>query len=289
MSDLNEFLPILHCFFEAKQPSLARLVDPIRFMSSPKYFLELTPVDFLAVGFFIVSFLYTSTANTPILYLTIDDSIEDHCLRLMLNELSKNPFGGEVPTSAGAFSQNLVLHLRKPSVTGLKYIVSYLKSFPLISKLTLNYFEDGGTWSDIQNFVVEMLHSKIVTKLSIIGLEKYEDGNNWFPKSSARIEIKCVYYKPLRIKQLDLSSLSEVDVCSIITHLQDYTTTTLVNLNLHDTDVTADTAQSLVKILQENRSLTHLNLANLKNFSDFGAYCVFKGLQHNSNSGKTGV
>ena len=270
MSGLKEFLPILHCFFEAKQPSLTQLVDPNKFMCD-RIPAESLPVDFVAVGYFIVSFLYTSTANTPTLYLTMDNPIEDRCLRLLLNELSKNPFGEEVPTSTGYFSEKLVLWLYKPSITGLKYIASYLKSCSLISELTL---QNINNLSALQDFIAEMLHSKIVSKVSVNGsVRSY---------SIAMTEIKCVYYKPLRIKQLDLSSLSEVDVCSIITHLQDYTTTTLVNLNLHDTDVTADTAQSLVKILQENRSLTHLNLANLKNFSDFGAYCVFKGLQHNT-------
>ena len=270
MSGLKEFVPILHCFFEAKQPSLTQLVDPNKFMSDRIPAKSLIPVDFLAVGYFIVSFLYTSTANTPILYLTMDNPIEDRCLRLLLNELSKNPFGGEVPTSTGYFSEKLVLWLYKPSITGLKYIASYLKSCSLISELTL---QNINNLSALQDFIAEMLHSKIVSKVSVNGsVRSY---------SIAMIEIKYVYYKPLRIKQLDLSSLSEVDVCSIITHLQDYTTT-LVNLNLHDTDITADTAQSLVEILQENRSLTHLNLANLKNFFVFGAYCVFKGLQHNT-------
>ena len=279
MSCLIEFLPILHCFFEAKQPSLSQLVDPIRFMSYennksttgglfPFDFLAvgLSPIDFLAIGYFIVSFLYTSTANTPTLYLTIDNPIDDHCLRLLLNELSKNPFGGEVPTSPGAFSEKLVLQLHKlPSITctGLKYIASYLKRFPLISELTLDKI-NVDTGSALQDFVTEMLHTKIVTKLSI---------KNGFSKTFYSrfymIKIKCVYYKPLT--ELDLSSLSEVQVRGIMTHLQQYTTTTLVNFNLSGTDITADTAQSLVKVLQVNRSLIHLNLAHLKNFSEFGA------------------
>ena len=174
-SRLKEFLPILHCFFEVKQPSLTQLVDPTRFMSyynfhpNPVYDLELTPVDLLAVGYFIVSFLFSceqesNTNNTPILCLRMNNPIEDHCLRLLLNELSKNPFDGEVPTSAGAFSEKLVLQLCKPSITGLKYIASYLKRFPLISELTLT---DVVSWSALQDFVAEMVHTKIVTKLSI--------------------------------------------------------------------------------------------------------------------------
>ena len=266
-SSLNEVLPILHCFFEAKQPSLTQLVDPSKFMSNGSTTKSLIPVDFFAVGYFIVSFLYTSTANTPTLYLTIDDPIEDHCLRLLLNELSKNPFGGEVPTSASAFSEKLVLQLHKPSITGLKYIALYLKRFPLISELTLT---DVDTWSALHDFVTEMVHTKIVTKLSI-------KGSRFFPRFSAKI--KCIYNEPLT--ELDLSLLSEVEVCSIIKHLQ-HNSTALVRLNLSNSGITADTAQSLVEILQVNRSLTHLNLARLMNFSEFGAYCVFKGLQHNT-------
>ena len=270
-SSLKEFLPILHCFFEAKQPSLTQLVDPIRFMSSssnPKY---LTPVDFLAIGYFIVSFFSTSTANTPILYLTMNNPIEDHCLRLLLNGLSKIPFGGKVPTSAGGFSEKLVLQLFKPpSITGLNYIASYLKKIPLISELT---FKNVDTWSCLQDFVTEMLHTKILTKLSI----KDDFLKEKFSRFSTLI--KCVYYKPLT--ELDITSVSNLKVCSIITHIQHYTTT-LVNLNLSDTIITADTAQCLVRILQENRSLKHLNLADLSNFFELGAYCVFKGLQHNT-------
>ena len=281
MSRLHDLLPILHCFFEAKQPSLTQLVDPIRFMSyghfnsHPFYDLELTPVDLLAVGYFIVSFLFSceqesNTNSTPTLYLRIDQPLDDHCLRLLLNEISKNPFGGEMPTSVGAFSEKLVLQLCNPSIKGLKYIVSYLKRFPLINGLALKTVD---TWSALQDFIAEMLHIKIVTKLSIKNASSL--------KFSAIVKIKCVYYKPLT--ELDLSSLLEVEVCGIFEHLQHYSTTTLVNLNLSNTDITADTAQSLVKILQVNRSLTHLNFENLNNFSDFGAYCIFKGLQHNTS------
>ena len=278
MSRLREFLPILHCFFEAKQPSLTQLVDPIRFMSydnfnsNPFYDLELTPVDLLAVGYFIVSFLFSceqesNTNNTPTLYLRTGRWLDDHRLRLLLNELSKNPFGGEVPTSAGAFSEKLVLQLHEASITGLKDIASYLKRFPLISELTLTNVDNPRA---LQDFVAEMLHTKIVTKLNI-------KGSRFFIRFSAKI--KCVYYKPLT--ELDLSSVPEVAICSIITHLQHYTTT-LVNFKLRNTDITADTAQSLVRILQVNRSLTHLNLSGNNNFSDLGAQCIFDSLQHNS-------
>ena len=278
-SGLKQFLPILHCFFEAKQPSLTQLVDPNRFMSYDNlHVMELTPVDLLAVGYFIVSFLFSceqesNTNNIPILYLRTDQPLDDHCLRLLLNELSKNPFGGEVPTSVGALSEKLVLQLCDPSITGLKYIASYLKRFPLISELLLKYVHTrraGG----VQDFVAEMLPTKIVTKLSI--------KNCSLSRFSSMITVRCVYYKPLT--ELYLSSLSEVEVCSIIEHLQHYSTT-LVKLKLSNCDISVtnlDTARLLTTMLREKNSLTHLNLSENKKFSDLGAQCIFESLQHNS-------
>ena len=290
---LKEFLPILHCFFEAKQPSLTQLIDPMRFMSYfylLRYYdmfliiLELTPVDLLAVGYFIVSFLFSceQESNTTILYLSTEQHLDDRCLRLLLNELSKNPFDGAVPTSAGALSEKFVWRLSKPSLTGLKYIASYLKRFPLIRELTLTCID---TWSDVHDFVTEMLHTKIMTKLSI-------KGSIFMNKFSAMIKIKCAYFKPLT--ELDLSSDSEVELCNIITHLQHYSTN-LVKLNLSKCNINQYTARLLSTMLRENNSLTHLNLSgNYYDFSDSGAKCmlfeslnrfislIFSALEHNT-------
>ena len=70
----KDLLPLLHCFFEAQQPSLCQLVDP-RFIPNEKQKLnsrDLTSVDFLAVGYFITSLLSTSTTNTPTIHLVVD-------------------------------------------------------------------------------------------------------------------------------------------------------------------------------------------------------------------------
>ena len=76
-SSLEELLPLLHCFFEAQQPFLSQLVD-LRCLSSEKSNTSLGPVDFLAIGYFITSFLSTSTYT---LHLMIKDYIDDHHLR----------------------------------------------------------------------------------------------------------------------------------------------------------------------------------------------------------------
>ena len=62
--------------------------------------------------------------------------------------------------------------------------------------------------------------------------------------------------------------------------------TSLVNLNLCNTGVTAAdpdrTAVSLIKMLQVNKSLTHLHLSECESLS-LRAHCFFEGLQHNTS------
>ena len=87
-------LPLLHCFFEAQQPSLCQLVNS-KFIPSLHLKLnseDLTQVDFLAIGYFVISLLSTSTANTPTIYL--DTWHPNINYQMLLNELSKYPVGG---------------------------------------------------------------------------------------------------------------------------------------------------------------------------------------------------
>ena len=269
---LKKLLPLLHCFFEAQQPSLSQLVDPTRFLSNSSSVADLIPVDFLAIGYFIASFLSLSTAKVITLPL---DQINDHHLRLLLSELSKYPIGG-LSTSAGALSGKLVLQLHKPSTTQLNYIASHLKKSQIISELMLNDVDIQIAGAlDLLHIIGETLHTN--SSLTKLSLHDVKDSDF----------IKSLHLnKP--VIELDLSSNHELIVidsgaCCIIERLQQ--NTSVVNLNLSNTCISAtdpDTARSLTKILQENKSLTHLNLSKLENFSDSGACCVFKGLQHNT-------
>ena len=73
--------------------------------------------------------------------------------------------------------------------------------------------------------------------------------------------------------------------------------TTLVNLNLSNTGITAadpDTARSLTKMLQVNKSLTHLDLSENEVLCDSRAHCIFEGLLSNTtlvnlNLSNTGI
>ena len=101
------------------------------------------------------------------------------------------------------------------------------------------------------------------------------------------------------LTHLDLSENSvilDTGAYSIFDGLQH--NTTLVNLNLLSKTGIAATnpavARSLTKLLQVNKSLTHLDLSENNAISDTGAYFIFDGLQHNTtlvnlNLSKTGI
>ena len=88
------------------------------------------------------------------------------------------------------------------------------------------------------------------------------------------------------LTHLDLSSnekFLDSGARCIFVGLQD--NTALTSLNLKCTGITAtdpDTARSLTKMLQVNKSLTHIDFSSNETFSDSGARCIFEGLQHNT-------
>ena len=63
---LKKLLPLLHCFFEAQQPYLCQLVDPEFTTDIELNLADISnPSDYLAIGYFIASLLFTSTADVP--------------------------------------------------------------------------------------------------------------------------------------------------------------------------------------------------------------------------------
>ena len=143
---LKDLLPLLHCFFEAQQPSLCQLVDP-RFIPNEHQTLklgDLAPIDFLAIIYFITSLLSTSTADIPPIHLVVDD-IDDQRLKMLLNELLKYPVG-EVPTSAGALSLRLELCLTSLGKNGsaLNKMLQVNKSLTHLDLSNNSIFTDSG-------------------------------------------------------------------------------------------------------------------------------------------------
>ena len=89
-SSIEELLPLLHCFYEAQELSLCKLVfarECIELNSA------LNPVDYLAIGYFITSLLSVPSSDTSNILLKIRNIVDKHRLKLLLLEISKYPIG----------------------------------------------------------------------------------------------------------------------------------------------------------------------------------------------------
>ena len=279
MSSFKDLLPLLHCFFEAQKPSLCQLVDS-RFIPNEQKILkakDLTPVDFLAIGYFITSLL---SANTPTIHLVVD-GIDDHRLKILLNELLKYPVGG-IPTSAGALS--LRLELSKPSITerGVSHIASFFKQSLAINEFVL--YNGNIRSGDVLLSIAEALQMNTsLTNLSLPNMSLLHTEQN----GSALTKLLQVNKSLTHLDLSNNNTFCDSGARCIFEGLQH--NTTLVNLNLSQTGITAtnpDTATSLTKMLQVNKSLTHLDFSNyyFKPGTPYlwSASCIFKGLERNT-------
>ena len=73
-----DILFLLHCFYEAQDPSLCKLVKSRLTHSKLSFNFELIPVDYLAIGYFVTSLLSVpSSSDAPNLHIRIDNT-DDH-------------------------------------------------------------------------------------------------------------------------------------------------------------------------------------------------------------------
>ena len=281
---LNELFLLLHCFFEAQQPSLCRLIKP-RFLPTEEIPFDcknLAPADILALGFFITSLLHTSTADSHVNFSI--EGIHDHQLKLLFGELSNYPVGG-LPSTGALPEKQLVLKIAKlnfvniqkngPALTKLLQINKSLTHLDLSGNLSLPALVFGFIFEGLQynttlvnlklsNTSISAVHPDIAKSLKEMLLVN---------KSLTHLDLSCNIGFPSFVLGFIFEGLQY--------------NTALVKLNLSNTCVTAigrKTLKSLAKMLQLNTSLTHLDLSlNFnKGFSDPVICCIFEGLQHNT-------
>ena len=279
-SSFKDLLPLLHCFFEAQQQSLCQLVDS-KFIPNEYQILnsrDLTPVDFLVVGYFITSLLSTSTANTPTIHLVVD-GIDDHCLKMLLIELSKYPVGG-IPTSAGALS--LGLELCKPSITE-QGVRSLLKNPSAISELKYN----GNILSDedILLPIAEALQTNtFLTKLNLTSL--VFTGKNGSALTKMLQVNKSLIHLDLSNNDTFSHKVTHVWIISCIFNGLEHNTT-LCHLDLHAVSsviyIHGDTtAKRIARVLKSNCSLQTLNIVGWKFLGHNGIHPILESLMFNS-------
>ena len=220
-SSIKDLLPLLHCFYEAQEPSLCKLVAP-KFTQFIKLYSALNPVDYLAIGYFVTSLL-SVTSDTSNILLKIR-SIDKHRLKLLLLELSKYPIG-----EAYERKLEITMEVQDGNINSYsQQIFEGLQHNSVFNLVHLNLSNSGlvATEDTAQALTTMLQVNETLTHLDLSHNEKFSDSGAY-----------CVFQG--------------------LQH-----NTSLVHLNLSNTGLVAteDTAQALTKMLQVNKTLTHLDL-----------------------------
>ena len=200
---------------------------------------------------------------------------------MLLSELVLKYPIGRTPTTAGMSGMlvmefcELIFDKNEAEVIG-----SFLKSSPAaISELLIYDGYIQPSCGDGLLHLAEALQTNFhLTKLQLSNL-------NLYCKEKSGAALTKMLKRNKSLMHLDLSnnrSFSDLGACCIFRGLQHNTTLVHLDLSYSGISTTGATVQSLSKMLQENKSLTHLNLSGNFLFSDLGAHCIFEGLQHNT-------
>ena len=275
-ANIKALLPLLHCFFEAHEPSLCQIIRPT-LATNINLKISGNPSDYLAIGYFITSLLSTSSPDKqPVkLSCSIYDNDDLHCLKLLVNELTKYPLG-EQPTATCALPRKLIFQLtnRKKYVpcTPLQMIADHLKLSPAIKEFVLYRGEDR-----LFHIVQALQTNTSLTKVSLVGLcPPYTDDD-----CSGFVEMLLVNKS---LKHLHLSENLKTPILRcILEGLRHNSTLTHLILPSNIFFLVDDTAKSFTTMLQLNKSLIHLDLSYNGLFADSGACCIFEGLRYNTS------
>ena len=239
-SSIEDLLPLLHCFYEAQEPSLCKLIFTQEYIELNSV---LNPVDYLAIGYFVTSLLSVPSSDTSNVHLKISKIGDKHRLKLLLLELSKYRIG-----EASERRLEIVVQLQDEENSYAHQIFEGLQHNSALVRLNLSNIGLVATEDTAQALTTMLQVNKTLTHFELCDNKEFSDSGAY-----------CIFQG--------------------LQH-----NTTLVHLNLSNIGLVAteDTAQALTKMLQVNKTITHFELCDNKEFSDSGAYCIFQGLQHNN-------
>ena len=262
---------MLHCFYEAQEPSLCNLINFRRITLTDL----LNPVDYLAIGYYITSLLSVPSFDTSNVQLKIDGEIDDHRLRLLLLELSKyQTFSACAPR----LEIEIVFSGKATNVIEKTRLIA-LEQSSAVSKLMIQHTDRRIVTEVFPSFAKAFVQSNsYLTALTII---KYQGPVHGHGCEEDFQVVKNMFEINNSLTQFRLSGTGGFTHC-IFLGLQNNKKLTHLNLRGTGLVATEDIAQALTTMLQVNKTLTHLDLSHNSNFSVQGAHCVFQGLQHNN-------
>ena len=295
-SSIEDLLPLLHCFYEAQEPSLCKLVftrECIE-LNSP-----LNPVDYLAIGYFVTSLLSVPSSDTSNIVLKITNIVDKHRLKLLLLELSKYRIGESC-------ERRLEITMQDENIN--KYSHQLFEGLQHNSALVhLNLSKTGlvATEDTAQALTTMLQVNNTLTHLNLSENRKFLKAYCVFQglqyntslvhlnlSETGLVATEDTAQALVTMFQVNKSTLTHLDLSGNQTFLKAYCifqalqhNTTLVHLNLSNTGLVAteDTVQALTTMLQVNKTIKHLDLSENFKFSDSGAYCVFRALQDNTS------
>ena len=302
-SSIENRLPLLHCFYEAQEPSLSKVVFTQECIELNSV---LNPVDYLAIGYFVTSLLSVPSSDTSNVILKIRKIGDKHRLKLLLLELSKCPIGESCKRRS-----EIIMQLQDENINSFSHqILNGLQHNSALVHLNLSNTGLVATEDTAQALTTMLQVNKKLTHLNLSGNWNFSDSGSYCVFQGLQHNTTLVHLNlgntglvatedtaralttMLQVNKtlthLDLSQNemfldSRQGVCCLCEGLRH--NTTLVSLNLCNTGLVAteDTAQALTTMLQVNKTLTHLDLSGNWNFSHLGACCVFQVLQHNTS------
>ena len=278
-SSIKDLLPLLHCFYEAQEPSLCKLVEP-QFENVIDLYDRWNPVDYLAIGYYITSLLSsTSSFDAPPMQVNICEEFNNHKLMLLFLELSK-PWSCDALLSSDARKLQIMLCRTTVTIERAKIIASLIEKSPYLSKLMI--IQQCKIDSGALMYLAEALQKTTshLTTLQIFGqVINFEVYYTCSECDGLALKNMCEMNKSLT--HLSLSGISDSSGY-IFQGLQHNTTLVYLQLSYTNLKCTEDTAQALTTMLRVNKTLTHLDISHNGRFSGSLHYLVFRGLQYNT-------
>ena len=284
---------MLHCFYEAQEPSLCKLVFSRECIELDS---ALNPVDYLAIGYFVTSLLSVPSSDTSNILLNIRNIVDKYSLKLLLLELSKYPIGEAsgrrleitvklLGRSINNFSLQIYEGLQHNSALVLLNLFITVESLTTMLQVnkTLTHLNlsknkklsDSGACCIFQG----LQHNTTLVHLNLNNTRLVVNTEDTAEALITMLQVNKT------LTHLDLSeNWNFLDSGAYCFFLGLQHNTSLVHLNLSCTGLVAteDTARAVTRIFQVNKTIQHLDVSLNWNFSDAGVDCICQGLQHNT-------
>ena len=282
-SSIEDLLPLLHCFFEAQEPSLCKLVAH-QFTKVIELNINLNPVDYLAIGYFVTSLLSmpSSGPSSKIILLNIP-RIDNHSLKLLLLELLKYSISAtsqrrlEMAMQENKYTHRVLKQQKYVRVSLIDPVLEELVAMLQVNKtcilthLNLSRNSLSSTYRVFQG----LQHNTTLFHLNLsnTGLVATEDTAQAL---TTMLKVnKTLTHLDLSQNQ-NFSDSGAYNVCQGLKH-----NTTLVYLNLSNTGITDKGAEYIAQAIESNRFLQTLDISR-NQISDIGFGYIAKSLKTNT-------